>query len=126
MNQDDERHLDAAVGWLGLGDWAAANDELEEISPLARADFRVLKLRLKIYCAAGRWEMAETLADSLIAKEPKDGEIWYHRALATCNQGELKESALALQIAFGLNPALRGDAIEDPTFDPLWKEYPQK
>ena len=39
----DQRHLDAAEGWLGLGDHLAANEELEEISPqLADLKNRVL------------------------------------------------------------------------------------
>jgi len=28
----DQRHLDAAEGWLGLGDHLAANEELVQIS----------------------------------------------------------------------------------------------
>jgi hypothetical protein len=29
----DNHHLSAAIGWIGLGDWCGANEELEKIAP---------------------------------------------------------------------------------------------
>jgi len=29
----DNKHLEAAEGWLGLGNWLEANEELENITP---------------------------------------------------------------------------------------------
>jgi hypothetical protein len=47
--------LNAAEGWLGLGDHLAANEELEQISPELRGDPRVLDIRLQIYWKAENW-----------------------------------------------------------------------
>jgi hypothetical protein len=40
--QPDIFHLDAASGWLGLGDVVSANDELKQISPAMREHPAVL------------------------------------------------------------------------------------
>jgi len=48
----DRRHFEAAQGWLALGDWRSANDELENITPLHRAHPDVLALRWAIYAKA--------------------------------------------------------------------------
>ena len=65
----DNKHLEAAEGWLGLGDHLAANDELEQISPKLRAHPYVLEVRYKIYSKAKKWdgavEIARTMAKSL-------------------------------------------------------------
>ena len=42
---NDQRHLAAAQGWLGLGDWLEANEELDQIAPGIRAHPAVLSLR---------------------------------------------------------------------------------
>ena len=36
LEPPDSLHLQAAEGWLGLGDYAAANDELEQIAAANR------------------------------------------------------------------------------------------
>jgi hypothetical protein len=51
----DQMFLNAAEGWLGLGDHLAANQELEQISPELRGDPRVLDIRLQIYWKAENW-----------------------------------------------------------------------
>ena len=49
LESPDSLHLQAADGWVGLGDFAAANSELEEITPASRAHPDVLQLRWRIY-----------------------------------------------------------------------------
>jgi hypothetical protein len=44
LEPHDKRHLDAAQGWLGLGNWREANEELEQITPERRAHPDVLAL----------------------------------------------------------------------------------
>jgi predicted Zn-dependent protease len=61
----DNKNLEAAEGWLELGNWKEANDELEQISAEHRAHPFVLELRYKIHAAAGKWEMALAAAKSL-------------------------------------------------------------
>jgi len=61
----DNKHFDAAEGWLELGNWKEANEELEQITPRFRAHPYVLEMRYKIYQAAGRLEMAVEVAKGL-------------------------------------------------------------
>lgn len=58
----DQRHLDAAEGWLGLGDHLSANEELEQITPVFRAHPEVLAIRWLVYSKAGKWELAVEVA----------------------------------------------------------------
>jgi hypothetical protein len=45
------RHIQAAEGWLDLGDWQSANEELENVTPRLRAHPAVLEMRFRIYSA---------------------------------------------------------------------------
>ncbi len=58
MNFSRLYHLRTADGWLDLGNWQAANDELEEIMPEMRAHPFVLRLRVGVYLEARHWEHA--------------------------------------------------------------------
>ena len=49
LEPPDSHHLEAAEGWLGLGNWNEANEELEKISAPARAHPSVLEMRFHIY-----------------------------------------------------------------------------
>ena len=48
-------HLEAAQGWLELGNHQEAFDELEEIEPELRGHPDVLELRWYIYQRAEKW-----------------------------------------------------------------------
>lgn len=48
LQPPDAGHLHAGEGWVGLGDYAAAEDELERIAALSRAHPDVLQLRWRI------------------------------------------------------------------------------
>lgn len=65
LDENDMRCLRAAQGWLELGDWKSANDELENIQPQMRAHPDVLKIRVEIYSAAKKWEFAVEAAEVL-------------------------------------------------------------
>src|SRR5205823_1002826 len=54
----DQHHLEAAQGWLGLGNWKEANEELENISSQNRTHLEVLFVRFKINSVARKWEGA--------------------------------------------------------------------
>ena len=56
LEAPDALHLQAAEGWVGLGDCAAAEDELEQISPASRAHPDVLQLRWRICAVAKKWD----------------------------------------------------------------------
>ena len=70
LSFQDQRFLDAAVGWLGLGDHLAANEEIEQIASGFKADPRVLEVRLQIYWAAEKWEACVEIASALVRLKP--------------------------------------------------------
>jgi tetratricopeptide (TPR) repeat protein len=78
----DQRHLDAAEGWLGLGDHLAANEELDQISPVLRAYPKVLQVRYEVYAQAGRWEACVDIAAALVTSNPGMSFGWVHRSFA--------------------------------------------
>jgi tetratricopeptide (TPR) repeat protein len=78
----DAFHLQAAEGWLGLGDPVAAGAELEKIAPQLRAHAVVLNLRWDICAAAKKWETALEIAAALIQLDPDDPLGWVYRSRA--------------------------------------------
>jgi hypothetical protein len=74
--------LNAAQGWLELGDYLAANDELEKIDAGLRAHPQVLAIRYKIYAQARKWEDCVDIAKALTKLEPDNAWDWIHLAKA--------------------------------------------
>jgi uncharacterized protein HemY len=62
LDRPDLMHLNAAEGWLGLGNSLAADEELEKITPQNRAHPDVLEVRWEIYAKAGKWEQCLEIA----------------------------------------------------------------
>ena len=65
-------HLEAAQGWLELGNPAEADDELDKITPELRAHPDVLKVRWEICAAAKKWDAALEIAAALVRLAPDD------------------------------------------------------
>src|SRR5262245_49549413 len=73
---DDARYLSAAEGWLELGNWNEANDELEPITLTLRVHPDVLELRCRIYAAAGKWDHCIAVAETLTDQLPNRPQGW--------------------------------------------------
>ena len=76
----DNQHLEAAEGWLGLGNWREANDELENIRPELRDHPFVLEVRYKIFAEAKRWDEAVEIARTLSEMLPEYSWGFIHYA----------------------------------------------
>ena len=92
LQPPDSHHLQAAQGWLELGNHAEADAELDNIAASSRAHPDVLKVRWEIYAAAKKWEAAVDIAAALIQLDPEDPLGWVHRSYAL---HELKRTAEA-------------------------------
>jgi Flp pilus assembly protein TadD len=79
----DVHYLSAALGWLGLGNWREANEELERISPPSQTHPDVLKVRWEICARAETWDKAVEISKALQAAEPLDPQLWIQYAYAT-------------------------------------------
>jgi predicted Zn-dependent protease len=93
LDLSDSRYLKAAVGWLELGNWSEANEELERITPLYRAHPDVLRMRVEIYCAAKKWEYAATVANTLCQQLPDDSFGYIRLASALHELHRTKEAS---------------------------------
>jgi tetratricopeptide (TPR) repeat protein len=72
LKHPDSAHLEAAQGWLELGNWLESNEELERITPQLRAHPDVLRMRVEIYSAAKKWDYVAAVADALCRMVPDD------------------------------------------------------
>ena len=105
----DSHHLQAAEGWIGLGDYAAANDELEQISPASRAHPDVLQLRWRIYADARKWDACLDIATAITTMTPERRFGWIHRAHALDKLGrtlEAKDLLLSVVDDFEVNSTI--------------------
>ena len=82
LSDQDKMFLDAAEGWLGLGDHLAANEELEQITPELRAHRKVLAVNLDIYWEAKNWEAVVHIASALATLKPDNAHGWIGRSFA--------------------------------------------
>jgi len=57
--------LDAAKGWLELGDHIHANEDLEKITAKLRAHPDVLKVRWRVYAQAKKWNVCLLIAQTV-------------------------------------------------------------
>ena len=104
-------HLEAASGWLELGDPRTASQELGNISGLRRALPDVLRVRLQIAMESGDWRNAFALAQGLICVTQHDAEIflWRSEAVRHLPKGGVQQAlSLLLEAAndFPNEPAI--------------------
>src|SRR5258706_9676768 len=94
----DNLHLQAAQGWLELGNHLEANEELEKITPKSRANPDVLEIRWAIYAKEKSWEVCLDIANALVVIKPKCVDGWIHRAysLRRVKDGGLEKAMDAL------------------------------
>ena len=124
----DQKHLEYAHGWLGLGNWLEANSEVENITPQFRAFPEVLRVRLAIYEKAGNWLLAYDVGNALFATATAYSMDMFNFARAACKLGKLREAFNAIQRAIDCagdqrnKNNFRAMALNDEDFKPLWTD----
>jgi predicted Zn-dependent protease len=88
----DNKYLEAAEGWLELGNWREANEELENITPKLRAHPYVLKLRYEIYSEAKKWDGAVEIARKMANLLPDNPWGHFHLAFSFHELKRTKEA----------------------------------
>jgi tetratricopeptide (TPR) repeat protein len=78
----DSMHLEAAEGWLELGNHLEANEELERIQPQLRVHPDVLEVRYEVYSRACKWAACVDIADAIVKMTPDCRFGWIHRSYA--------------------------------------------
>jgi len=82
LSTEDQRHLEAAQGWLILGSFIEADAELDNITPLFRVHPDVLGVRWNIYAKAQKWDAAFEIARFYAEQLPDDPFGWIHQSYA--------------------------------------------
>src|ERR1039458_4565684 len=88
----DQRHLEAAEGWLGLGNQIEAFEELERISPQLRVHPDVLEIRWQIYAKGKKWEACVNIARAIAKLAPSHPNGWFHLAYSLHELKRTKEA----------------------------------
>lgn len=102
----DQRHLDAAEGWLGLGDHLAALEELDQITLALKNHPLVLEVRYKIHSAAKNWPGALEVAQAMAKLLPDNPWGPFHSAYALHELKRTQEAYDLLRPAVEKFPAL--------------------
>lgn len=91
--------LEAAEGWLMLGNALEAHEELEKISGDANCHPAVLSMRWQVYAAAGWWEAAYVVSKAICELAPESAQAWICQANTLRNYRGVLEAWNLLQSA---------------------------
>jgi Flp pilus assembly protein TadD len=107
LEPPDSHHLDAAIGWLGLGCADDARAELANISPSDQQHPEVLEAHWRICAHEKQWHAALEIACSELKVAPHESSGWLHRAYALrrVSDGGLSQAWDALLPAAKMFPA---------------------
>jgi len=83
LEAPDHQHWRAAVGYVELGMFQEANDQLENIDPFNRAAPEVLAVRIAVYQGLKKWELMREVAKRLAEFQPNDIQWTVSLAYAT-------------------------------------------
>ena len=107
MNSNLDHHLQAAEGWLELGNHLEADAELDSIAAELRAHPSVLELRWQVYAASKKWHACIDIAKTLTKLKPNRAVGWIHYAYAL---HELKRTQEAFDLLAPLADKFARDA----------------
>ncbi len=86
------RHLEAAQGWLGLGNWREARAELANIPAELQSHPDVLQVQWAIHAAAKEWESAAEVAEAFRNARPDSPFGFVHLAYALHEMKRTREA----------------------------------
>ena len=98
--------LHAASGYLTLGMYQDAWDELEKLPPPHREHDVVLKLRIQIHQGLGKWEFARVLAESLARHSPDNPDWWILWAYSLRREQSIEAAQAVLREAAEIHPGV--------------------
>ena len=79
--------LNAAEGWIELGNFDEAAAELHNCPPAVKSSVEWVKLWVRIYAAKNRWADVEMFCETLAKHAPDDPFTIFHQAEALHRQG---------------------------------------
>jgi tetratricopeptide (TPR) repeat protein len=123
LEPGDQKHVDAAEGWIGFGNWSEANEALERVSPGQRDHPDVLSVRWRVHALAGRWDTAVELAEVLMRAAPnRRAKTLYALAVHACRLNRVEEGRKWIDEALELGGmAMKEQAMDDPQLRRIWQ-----
>lgn len=123
LEPGDQKHVDAAEGWIGLGNWSEANEALERVSPGQRDHPDVLSARWQVHALAGRWDIAVELAEVLMRAAPnRRAKTLYALAVHACRLNRIEEGRKWIDEALELGGmVMKEQAMDDPLLRRIWQ-----
>jgi len=88
----DAHCLNAATGWLMLGNAAEARTEFDQISPALRLHPEVLDFEWRLLATERQWLAAAEVGERLVQACPNDANAWVHRSYALHELGRTREA----------------------------------
>src|SRR5271165_2321611 len=110
LEPSDILHVQAAQGWLELGNPIEADAELDKINATQRGHPTVLEVRLSIYMAAKKWEAALDIATAWTKMVPNHLMSWFQKSFCLHElkrTSEARNNLLAIVDKFPRNALLR-------------------
>ena len=103
LEEEEQKHVTAAEGFLMLGMLTDADAELDRIDPFCRHLPEVLEVRAKIYAALRKWELLQVVAKRLYdcTESPEWAAEW---AVALKNCGAMESAKVVLLDAIESHP----------------------
>ena len=99
LNRADQLHLSAASGWIGLGDFDSARDEMNGLSAAAKKHSQALLVQSEYHFAAEEWDLLLPLADEMVRQFPEHDCLWINRSYALHELKRTQEAFDALLLA---------------------------
>jgi predicted Zn-dependent protease len=97
LEPPDIHHLNAAEGWLGLGNTSEAENELAKLPAEVAQHPEVLRVRYHVCEKRGDWERATETARVLCQVAPQLAFGWIHQAYALHELRRTKEAYAVLR-----------------------------
>jgi hypothetical protein len=97
LSREDQLHLNAAIGWMDLGNCLEAYEELEKITLTSRVHPDVLEVRWKIYAAAKKWDASQVIAETLCDIAPERITSWFFLAFTLYHSISVTRSDLLVR-----------------------------
>jgi hypothetical protein len=88
----DNHHLDAAEGWLELGDADFASEEIQRIAPELRLHPEVLNVRWQILARQKDWDNCLVIAGAITRLVPASPVGWIHFSYTLHELGRTREA----------------------------------
>ena len=106
LTSPDNHHLNAATGWLELGNHLEAKAELGKISSANRRQPAVLEVDWRILAAEKNWPGALAVARELVQADPDNASGWIHQSYTLHEMKQTREAFDLLLTVFERFPGL--------------------